>query len=153
MSDTWTHVISHQTIFDPYLSAGSFAIKFLNSGVCRIGKEAFFLEIRYPLSVFRFEISTFSLSLWDSRQRRRAVPQLVYKIFLTINEWHTPKSVECLPPLLQLKHLLNQYFKHHCGVCKGCAPLAVHYFVCLKLPETFTGKFGGWEIQYATVSQ
>ena len=51
---------------------------------------------------------------------------MIYKIFLTINEWHTPKSVECLHSLLQPKHLLKQYFKRHYDVCKSCALLAVH---------------------------
>ena len=46
---------------------------------------------------FYFEISTFSLS----RQRRRERCQ----------NWCTKCS----------RHLLNQYFKRHFDVCKGCA--------------------------------
>ena len=54
-------------------------------------------------------------------------------IFLTVNERHTPKSVECLPPLLQPSHLLNQYFKRHYDICKGFASWA--YCLFLKPPN------------------
>ena len=108
--------------FDVSLIAGNFAIK-LKRGI-------FILEIRISHPYSGFEISKYSL--WDSRQHRRKWCQNV----LTINDWQTPKSIECLLPLLQLKHLLNQYIKRHYDLCKGCASLAIHYFLCIKPPDS-----------------
>ena len=127
---------TNKKTLDVSLSPGSFATTFLNSGIYRNWKDAFFiLEIRIPHPYSGFEILMFSLG--NSRQRQREAPKLVYKMFLTINEWwHTQKSVECLPPLLQPKHLLNQYFKRHYDIYKSCASLAIHYLLCLKPPDS-----------------
>ena len=64
------------------------------------------------------------------------VPKLVYTLFLRITERHTPKPVECSPPLLQPNHLLNQYFKRHYDVNKDYASWPVHYFIRLRPPDS-----------------
>ena len=65
-------------------------------------------------------------------------------ILLIITEQHTAKSIECLPPLLQPNHLLNQYFKYH-DVNKAYASWHVHYLLCLRPPDS--QKLIHWNIE------
>ena len=59
--------------------------------------------------------------------------QIGVQNFLDNQRMTYPKTVECLPPLLQPKHLLNLYFKRHYDVCKGCASLAIHNFYASQI--------------------
>ena len=102
-------------------------------------------------------------SLWNSCQRQRRGCQN----WCTKLSWqspngtapaHTPAtSVDCLPPLLQPNHLLNQSFKRPYDVFKSYAYI-MGYPLCyaqshLILKDNFIWDFGGWVSQYAMVSK